>query len=148
LAKRIRGEFLSENGRLMKELGALMLEAEELCRKHGARFEDFIDRALGMSRVTARTSMKLAAWDLNPALGYDGMKIVAGVRDPQKRAGAEEALLSGKSQDSVKAALRKSKEAADPKEFLQKERERLERTIETLRSRLQDIETKIREYGD
>lgn len=148
MAERIRGEFLAENGKLMKSLGALMLEAEELCRRHGARFEDFIDRVLGMSRVTAKASMKMSAWDLNPALGYDGMKIVAGVGDPAKRREAERALLSGKSPDSVKAALRKGRDEDDPADFLRRERDRLERTIASLKARLEDVESKIRGLGD
>jgi hypothetical protein len=146
LADRIRTECLSENGKVMKSLGALMIQAEELCRKHGARFEDFIDRALGMSRVTAKTCMKVSAWDINPQLGYDGMKLVAGVGDPAKRREAEKALLSGHSPDSVRVALKKDKDDdEDPAEFLQKERQRLERTIESLKARLKDVESKIRE---
>ncbi len=148
LAQRIRGEFLAENGKLMKALGSLMIEAEALCRKHGARFEDFIDRVLGMSRITARSTMKFAAWDVNPDLGYDSMKILAGIRDPAKRGEAERSLIAGKSPDSVKAALRKKEDEDDPRDFLQKERQRLEKTIETLKQRLKDIESKIKGLGE
>jgi hypothetical protein len=144
LAARIKSEFLAENGKIMKEMGKVMIEAEELCREYGARFEDFIDRAVGMSRMTARTTMKISSWDVNPALGYDSMKVVAGIRDPERRESAERSLASGKSIDSVKLNLKTRIEDQDPREELQKERERLERTIENLKVRLKDVEEKIR----
>lgn len=147
LAEKIRRECLHENGRLMKRLGELMIEAEELCRKRGARFEDFVDRVLGMSRVTAKATMKMTALGLNPDLGYDGMKLVAGIRDPDERVSAERALLAGKSQDSIKAALKKAEEAEDPKERLVQERERLERSIANLKARLNEVEERLRAMG-
>jgi hypothetical protein len=147
LAEKIRRECLHENGRLMKRLGELMIEAEELCRKRGARFEDFVDRVLGMSRVTAKATMKMTALGLNPDLGYDGMKLVAGIRDPDERVSAERALLAGKSQDSIKAALKKAEEAEDPKERLVQERERLERSIANLKARLKEVEERLRAMG-
>jgi hypothetical protein len=144
LAERIRSGFLSENGRIMKELGALMIEAEALCRKRRARFEDFIDRVLGMSRVTARVSMRLSALDIDPSLGYDSMKVLAGVRDPDRRSQAERELQAGASLDTVKATLRKRLEDADPRELLQRERERIKRTIEGLRARLKEVEDNLK----
>jgi len=148
IAERIRGEFLAENGRIMKELGELMIEAEALCRKKKASFEDFIDRGLGMSRVPARTSMRLSAMALDPALGYDSMKIVAGVRDPLKRQEAERALRDGASPDTVKATLRKRLEDSDPKELLQRERERIRKTIDGLRARLREVEENLKRLGE
>jgi hypothetical protein len=148
LAERIRSEFLSENGRIMKELGSLMIEAESLCRKRKTRFEDFIDRVLGMSRVTARVTMRLSALDLDPVLGYDSMKIVAGVRDPVKRSEAERSLLAGASPDTVKANLRKRLEDSDPKELLQRERERIKKTIDGLKSRLKEVEDNLKRLED
>lgn len=144
LAARIREECLQENGRLMKRMGELMIEAEELCRKHGARFEDFVDRVLGMSRVTAKATMKMSTLNLSPDLGYDGMKLVAGIRDPDARAEAEKSLLAGKSQDSIKAALKKATEAEEPRDRLIQERERLERSIQNLKARLKSVEEKLR----
>ena len=53
-----------ENGRLLLELGALMVEAEKLCREKKVRFEDFVDRALGLPRTTAYASMRATTFAL------------------------------------------------------------------------------------
>jgi hypothetical protein len=143
MAERIRGGFLAQNGKVMKELGSLLSEAEALCRARGANFEDFVDRALGMSRATAKASMRMAALDVDPALGYDSMRIVAGVRDPDKREAAERELRSGKSLETVKAALTKRLEDRDPLAELERERARIQRTIDSLTARLEDIDKSI-----
>ncbi|MCL2130702.1 MAG: hypothetical protein FWH35_10175, partial [Treponema sp.] len=46
LTEIIRKKYLAENGKLVKELGQLLLKAHNLCSAVGGRYEDYIDRVL------------------------------------------------------------------------------------------------------
>jgi hypothetical protein len=140
LTKRIRGSCIAENGRLMLEFGSLMIEAQALCRKFKARFEDYVDRALGVPRSTANQAARAAAYRVDPGVGWDGMKMAIGIRDPEDRAEALEALRGGASPAAVKARFAAAKPPEETAERLVKEKERLERTIKNLRERLGEVE--------
>lgn len=146
LTRRIRSEFIEKNGELMKELGALFVRAEELCRKYGARFDDYIERVLGMEKSTASTLIKAHDLDIPAELGYDTMKLVANIRKPEAREQALNALAEGNSPDMVKSMMTPSagKEEEDPVEKLNAERRRIQRTIESLKNRLETIEERLR----
>jgi hypothetical protein len=143
LTARIK-EFLATNGHLMKDLGGLLLEAEQLCILRDMSFEDYVDRVLGLHRTAARSIMRVSALDVRPEMGYENMKTVANIREPEKRKRAEEAFLEGKSSDMVKAELQVREE--DSLERLLSEKRRIERTLETLASRLVEIERRIEEF--
>ncbi|MDR0643380.1 MAG: hypothetical protein LBG05_00500 [Treponema sp.] len=134
----IRAKFLVENGEMVKNFGKKLLQAYDLCIKIGGRFEDYVDRVLRIPRLAATTAMKIFQYNLNPTVGADNMRYLAGVKDDEQRASAEKALLEGKSPDTVKMGFKKSVET-DPNERLIREKERLERTIETLSKRLDEI---------
>jgi len=150
LTAQIRQKFLEENGNLVKELGKHLLKASELCDKIGCRFEDYVDRMLRIPRLAAQTAIKMFQYDLNPSVGADNMRFLAGIRDDDDRAGAEKALLTGKSPDSVKTALRNRNVSAltqteeDQKQHLEKEKGRLEKTIVTLRKRLDEVNEELK----
>jgi hypothetical protein len=143
LTRRIRGACISENGRVMLEFGRLMIEAQSLCRKFKARFEDYVDRALGVPRATANAAVKAAAYGLDPEVGWDGMRMAAGIRDPDRRAEALEALRGGLSPAAVKSRFAPSQPPEETAERLVKEKSRLERTIHNLRRRLDEVERAI-----
>lgn len=144
LAERIRNEFLTRNGALMKELGALLIEAEQLCKKHGARFEDFLERALSLNRQIASSVMKMSSFDIDPSLGYENMRTVAGIADPEKRKEAEEAFSEGRSPDYVKAMIKgDAAQEPDPVQELTKEKRRIERSITSLQEKLRTIEDRL-----
>ena len=145
LTKRIRGSCIAENGRVMLELGGLMIEAQALCRKFKVRFEDYIDRALGLPRATANQAARAAAFGVPPDVGWDGMRMAAGIRDPGTRAEALEALRSGSSPAAVKARFSAAKPPEETGERLAKEKERLERTIANLKRRLEEVERALAE---
>lgn len=147
LTKRIRSACIAENGRVMLEFGRLMVEAQALCRKHKARFEDYVDRALGVPRATAASAAKAAIYQVDPDVGWDGMRMAAGLRDPDARAEALEALRGGASPASVKARFAASKPPEETAQRLAKEKERLERTIRNLRERLGEIEKALARLG-
>lgn len=145
LTKTIRARCLFENGSLVKELGKLLMQANELCASIGARFEDYIDRVLRIPRVAAKTAMKIYQYNVNPSMGADNMKLVAGIRNEETRAAAEGALLAGKSPDEVRVAVARKPAVDDPRIRLEKEKQRLERTIESLHKRLAEVERELEE---
>jgi hypothetical protein len=143
LTNEIRQKYLAENGRLMNELGKLLAKAQVLCKNSGVRYEDYIDRVLCIPRSAAKTAVHVSSLDVNPALGYDTMKIVAAQPTPERRAAAEQQFVAHRSPDSVKVNLAKKLEDEDPKERLEKEKRRLEKTIVMLKSRLDQVEQSL-----
>jgi hypothetical protein len=147
MTKRIRA-VMPENGRLMLDLGKLIAEAEALCRKRFVRFEDYLDRAIGVPRTSAGAAMKAYAYQIPADIGWDAMKVVSGIKKPDTRAVAIDAFKAGKSPESVKALVKSERPSDDPKARLDKERERLERTIHTLQDRLAMVESELSRIGD
>jgi len=146
LTETIREKFLQKNGSLVKEMGKHLLKAHELCTAIGVRFEDYVDRMLRIPRTAANMAIKMFNYDLNPAVGADNMRFLAGIRDGDNRQAAEAALIKGKSPDSVKTAIRKqSASADDPVVQLEREKIRLERTIDTLSKRLEAVKRELKE---
>jgi ElaB/YqjD/DUF883 family membrane-anchored ribosome-binding protein len=147
LTRRLRDEFLKRHGDLMKEMGELLSRAESLCREHHARFEDYVERVLAMDRTTAGALIKIHALDIPSELGYENMRTVAGIANPQKRTEAQDAFLQGESPDMVKQRFKsEGKKTEDPVELLLSERQRIERNIQNLRNRLKEVEDRIEEY--
>jgi hypothetical protein len=145
LTSRIRESCVAKNGALMLEFGSLMIEAQGLCKKFKARFEDYVDRALGLPRTTANSAMRAAALEVDPDVGWDGMRMAAGIRDPEARAEALDALRGGASPAAVKARFAQAKPPEETTERLVKEKERLERTIANLQNRLGEVEKALAE---
>lgn len=143
LTNEIRSNYLAENGRLMSDLGKLLAKAQVLCKDAGIRYEDYIDRVLCLPRTAAKTAIKVSALGLDPSIGYENMKTVASQGSQEKRLMAQEQLLARKSPDSVKVALSKPAQEEDPKEHLEKEKRRLEKTIITLQARLEQVEQSL-----
>ncbi|MFP4112820.1 MAG: hypothetical protein ACOC2Y_01210 [Spirochaetota bacterium] len=148
LTRRLKTEFLTQNGRLMKDFGRALIEAEQLCRERGARFEDYVERVLSMDRTTATTLMKMHSYDIDPSLGYHNMATVAGLPSDERRAKALQAFQGGESPDMVKIAARVGPEAPseDPVARLEKERRRIQRTIKSLEDRLAEIDDRLGSY--
>src|SRR4030042_5347219 len=85
LAGRIRDNYLDANAVLMKNFGEILTEAQKLCMKKHASFDDFMDRVLKLPRATARTLIKIYGADIDPRIGYENMKTVASIRDDDIR---------------------------------------------------------------
>lgn len=147
LTNKIRENFLSVNGQLVKEFGRLLMEAYELCSRAHVSFEDYVDRELLLHRTTAKKFMKIHSMDINPEIGFENMKTVAGLKDPQVREKAEEAFLEGKSPDMVRAEFMTAARKEDTLELLMKEKKRIHRTLESLTNKLTGIEKRIREIA-
>ncbi len=139
----IRKNYLEKNGLLMQEFGKLLAKAHQLCIESNIRYEDYIDRCLKIPRLAAKNISKVGAIPVDPSLGFENMKMIASMASAEKRAAAQEQLLAGKSPDTVRFAMKKPTPEADPKESLEKERVRLEKTINHLTSKLEMVEEKL-----
>jgi hypothetical protein len=82
-------------------------------------------------------------YDLNPSLGSDNMRFLAGIKNGENRKAAEQSLLAGKSPDAVKREAMKRPAEEDPRQRLEKEKLRLERTISSLTKRLDEVEREL-----
>jgi hypothetical protein len=145
LTKKIRSNYLVQNGALMKELGGLLEQAEALCREHNACFDDYVDRELLLHRTAARMLMKIHSMGISPKIGYENMKTVAGIRDDSARAGAEEAFAGGMTPDMVKAEYASRNKSDETLAVLLEERDRVERSIDSLTKKLAKLERRIGE---
>lgn len=143
LTQEIKSKYIAGNGQLMKDFGSLLKRAEELCRQKETRFEDYIDRVLGLQRHTAKTMMRVHSLDLPTQIGYENMKTLVSIPKQEEREKAQEAFLAGKSPDMVKAQIKGIENKPDPIEELHKERSKIERTIENLQNKLTEIDSLI-----
>ncbi len=148
LTRRIKEKFLTGSGTLMKELGRLLMQAHELCEKHGTSYSDYLDRVLGLPRTSANVIVKAHRLDLDPQVGFENMRALAGIRDDRERDRAQEELLAGHSPDMVKDKHGSRRPAPDARAALQEERERLEKSITRLKARLAEIEKRITELDE
>ena len=143
LTKKIKTEYLEANGRLMQEFGKLLAKAHALCEDAGIRYEDYLDRVLCLPRNSAKDITKVSLAQVNPAVGFDNMKMLSSIKKDEDRKSAEQQLLSGKAPDSVRAMMKKKVTESDPKEKLEKERDRLNKTIAQLTQRLEYVEESL-----
>lgn len=145
LTRKIKEQFLSTNGRLMKEFGSLLLEARKLCKKHNTSFEDYLDRVLNLPRSSAKAIIKTHVLNINPAIGFENMKTVSSIRSEETRQKAEEAFVNGMSPDMVKMEFmsKDDPEEKDPAELLQKEKNQIEKRIQALQNKLIEIDKRL-----
>ncbi|HOE07438.1 MAG TPA: hypothetical protein PLU33_12705 [Treponemataceae bacterium] len=143
LTKEIQENYLEQNAKLMTEFGKLLVKAHELCLSANIRYEDYIDRVLKLPRTAAKTITKISSANINPSVGFENMKMIASIPNAQKREEAEQQILAGKSPDTVRSVMKKKAEETDIKVQLEKEKNRLEKTINQLTSRLELIEESL-----
>ena len=140
LTDTIRTTIMAEDGKLMKELGRLLSKARVLCKQAGVRYEDYIDRVLCLPRASAATIEKIHAFDVKPELGYEAMKVVANIANPDKLAAAEDLFLQKHSPAFVRDSVKNKPQDEDPRRKLENEKRRIERTIVSLQARLSELE--------
>ncbi len=145
LTKEVKEKYVATHGNIIKEFGALLLKAHQLCLETHASFEDYMDRELGLYRPSAKAMMKISAKDVNPKLGMDSMRLVASIRDEENARNAEEALLDGETHDMVKFQFKTKPKSGDPLKRLLDEKDRIERSLERLENRLTEITKRIDE---
>lgn len=147
LTEDIKTNYLAKNGQLMQEFGKKLARAYELCQESEIRYEDYVDRVLCLPRNSAKDIRKVAAVEVNPAIGFDNMKIVASVKKKDDRAAVEQEFLQGGKSPSTVREMMKAQSAKsrndDPKSKLEKEKNRLEKTIAQLTQRLEVVEESL-----
>lgn len=144
LTKEIREKFIEPNGHLMIEFGRALVKAQTLCGEANIRYEDYIDRVLQLPRSTARSMQQVSVLpDSDAAMGFENMKLVASVKKPDEKAKVQDAIKAGKSPAGIIAMMRKKAKDIDPKAKLEKERERLTKTINELTHRLEFVEESL-----
>lgn len=147
LTEDIKTNYLAKNGELMQEFGKKLARAMELCNEADIRYEDYIDRVLCLPRGSEKDIRKVGSVEVNPAIGFDNMKVVASVKKRDERAAVEQQFVDGgKSPASVREMMKqKAAEAkgVDPKTKLEREKSRLEKTIAQLSQRLEYVEESL-----
>ena len=145
LTEKIRKEYLEVNGKLMQEFGRLLAKAHELCQNANIRYEDYIDRVLCLPRNSARDITRVGAVsDINPSIGFDNMKMISAIKKSDERSSAQEKILSGESPATVRSLMKnKCQSETDPKQKLEKEKNRLTKTIAQLQQRLEFVEESL-----
>ncbi len=142
LTKEIQENYLTRNGQLMIEFGKLLGKAHVLCQAANIRYEDYVDRVLRLPRSAARAITQVSAMDANPEMGFETMKALATIPKGEKRELAKEQLMQGKTLDMVRTMMKKPAET-DQKVVLQQEKQRIEKTIDRLQSRLEELEENL-----
>jgi len=88
--------------------------------------------------------MKIYALDIDPSVGFDNMKIVSAVKEPQKRAIVEEMLSEGRSQDEARAFIKENNPKPEENaKRLEAEKRRIEKSLQLLKKRLEEVEAKL-----
>ena len=147
LTEDIKENYLAKNGQLMLDFGKKLSRAWELCKEADIRYEDYIDRVLCLPRNAAKDIRKVGAVEVNPAIGFENMKVVASVKKKDDRADLEQEFLQGGKSPSTVRELMKQKssqsKSEDAKTKLERERSRLEKTIAQLTQRLEYVEESL-----
>lgn len=142
LTDNIRKNYIEANGKIMQEFGKLLAKAHALCEKANIRYEDYLDRVLGLPRNTARDITRVGSTtDIDPSIGFDNMKMISTIKKSEERAKAQEKIKDGESPVTVRAMMKqKSQEPVDQRTKLEKEKDRLSKTIMQLQQRLEFVE--------
>ncbi len=154
LTDEIKTKYLASNGQLMKDFGQTLLQAVQLCGKHHVRFEDYMDRVLCIPRTTAKTVMAGFAQDVTPDFGFDHLKMMTSVKDPEVRREMEFKRREGYSPEMLRQELKGEPlpeitpaPMPDPVEaqvdLLERSREQLKRKIDDWTRKLEELEHKI-----
>jgi len=142
LTEKILKDFIIPSGDLMKEMGSLLIKAYNLCKKHGLRFDDYLDRILNLPRNTADLMMKASAFELDSGLGYEKMKVAAKITDPIKREAAVKKFMSNTPIEKVKQQM-KTQNFDTPIEKLEKEKKRVQSSITKMQEYLIQIDEEL-----
>lgn len=154
LTNQIKTKYLATNGQLMKDFGQSLLQAVQLCGRYHVRFEDYMDRVLCIPRSTAKTVMASFAQDVTPEFGFDHLKMMTSVKDPEVRRDMEHKRREGYSTEMLRQELKGEplpdivpSPLPDPVEaqvdLLERSREQLAKKIEDWRRKLEELESKI-----
>ena len=140
-AKRIEREIIEAN----KRLGHIIAQIYQSCRTNNERTEDVIEHDLQMTQARARSLVNESLLENNTP--EDIAKSITKASNAEQRTAAQHTAETGKTPAQVKAIAQRKPRISDDdikaQENLQKEKQRLERTIERLNDRLKHIEEQL-----
>jgi hypothetical protein len=165
LTLEIREKLRKISGETALKLGQAIRSAFTLCEKYGIPFADYVERVLQFDQAAAQTLMTLPLIEAPAELGYENLKLIASQRDPEVQRQMAESLSAGGSRDLAREAAERVRSGlksadglnaadssddsdntlpqAEARERLLKEKQRLERTIQSLTLRLEAINKKL-----
>lgn len=142
-------EISKQIAELQRQLGQVLLRAQEVCKAKGLRYEDVMERRAQISRSTMKSSV--AAYNTGDQdVGADIQAEAAKQRGEDKRDAIIAAGHEGKSVVQAKTAAASPARAPDGEDetiTLMKEKRRIERSIESLTHRLEELNEQL-EGGD
>jgi len=134
----------------LKETGQALLALVQQCGRLHVRFEDYLDRVLGISRMTARIAMAAFAQDITTESGVDHIKVVAKIKDPEVR--REVSIEGGTLVEQQARATGVTPPAANPNPeplgSVERERSRLESRLARLEEEAEEVRTKIQSLDE
>jgi hypothetical protein len=138
-------EISRQIAELQRQLGKILFRAHELCREKGLRYEDVMERKAQISQSTMKSSV--AAYGMGDQdVGADIQAEAAKQRNEDKRNAIIAAGHEGKSVVQAKKATASPVRAPDGEDetiTLMKEKQRIERTVESLTRRLGEIKQQL-----
>jgi hypothetical protein len=135
--------LIEESGRVLKKIGAALIEADEILKRNDGRLEDYLMRKLHQSMAWAKAAMSSSAYGLNEKIGTKNLEYVSTIRDPERRAEVENGLLTNKTLAQVKINAGSVSEPEDIVERLKKEVARIEKTIDSLSRRRDEVKKEL-----
>jgi hypothetical protein len=140
-AKALQHEILL----LEKRLGVLLQEIHEASRAEAVRFEDIVQHDLQLSFVTVNKmrSISVVPGQNLKTLSLDAARALISAKGDDQKVAVRSAIESGKSIAQIKTVTKRQPDSRD--EALEKEKQRIEKTIKFLHERLQRI---IQELGE
>jgi hypothetical protein len=139
-------EISKKIAELQRQLGQVLLRAQEVCKAKGLRFEDVMERRAQISQSTMKSSV--AAYNMGDQdVGSDIQAEAAKQRNEDKRDAIIAAGHEGKSVVQAKKATTSPVRAPngdDEAITLMKEKRRIERTIESLTHRLEELNEQLK----
>jgi hypothetical protein len=141
-------EISCEIAALQRKLGQVLLRLHETCEKKGIRYEDVIERKAQIARKTEKKAKKAYNLNLSEGIGADIQEAAIKERDEEKIEAIVHAGQKGKSIDQAKRSVAKPVDQEDETVSLMKEKVRIERTIASLKRRLEEVAEQLKSRGD
>jgi hypothetical protein len=132
---------------LQRKLGGVLVRLEDVCQQTGLRREDLFERKAQIAKQTAKVA--IAAYNMNEeGLGVDLQTEAAKQKDDDKRSIILGTGREGKAIVQAKSATTAPARNPDETVSLIKEKRRIERTIESLTHRLEELNEQLKERNE
>jgi Zn-dependent peptidase ImmA (M78 family) len=141
-------EISREIAALQRKLGQVLLQLHGACENKGIRYEDVIERKAQIARQTEKKARKACNLHLSGEIGVDIQEAAIKERDEGKIEAIVNAGQKGKSIDQAKKNVAKPIDHEDETVSLMKEKARIEKTIASLKRRLEELAEQLKSRED